>query len=72
MVEVFLVIVVTDRFAEQLSDLFRQCLTVPRPKSLKHRLSVPGLGAVLEPFLDRGPEDLFHLCVGDGQGKRSI
>ena len=72
MVEVFLVIVVTDRFAEQLSDLFRQRFTIPGPKRLKHRLPVPRLGAVLEPFLDRGTEDFFHLCVGDGQGKRSI
>ena len=69
MVKVFLVIVVADGPEQQLADLFRQRLRVSRPNGLEHFLTVPCLGAVIEPLLNGRFKQLLDLSIGDHQSQ---
>ena len=69
MVKVFLVIVVADGPEQQLADLFRQRLRVSRPNGLEHFLTVPCLGAVIEPLLNGRFKQLLDLGIGDHQSQ---
>ena len=68
MVEVFLIIMVTDGLVEQFIDLCGQRFRVTGPHGVKQGGQIPGLGALVKPFLDGRLKNFPDFRIGNDQG----
>ena len=69
MVKILFVIVVTNGFVEQFIDLRSQCFRVTRPHSVKQGGQIPGLGALVKPFLDGRLKNFPDFRIGNDQSR---
>ena len=67
MVEIFLVVVVADRLAQEFVHLVCQSFRVTGPDGIKEGLSILFFGSVSEPILNRRFKDFSNFCIGDHQ-----